>query len=87
MRPGTAATLLPNEVGSHHRKEVKARKHQRRGAGARGHSMPGPWPLPPGLFQDHEPITPLYWVNQLKWGFLFLELGSVLTALGPEIVR
>lgn len=65
----------------------KAKKTAEKGSRNSGHSMPVPWPLPPGLLQVHEPITPFYWVNQLKWDFMFLAVGSIITEPGPEIVR
>lgn len=64
----------------------KAKNTAEKGSGNPGHSMPVPWPLPAGFLQVYLTITPFYWVFYLKWNFMFLAVGSIITEPGPAIV-
>lgn len=84
MRPGHyLVTKLRVQLSQ---KGGKAQRIAEKGSGHLGHHILDPWPLPLGLFQVHKPTTPLYWVSQLEWDFLFLAVGYIVTDLGPEIV-
>lgn len=43
--------------------------------------------LPLDLFQLHELIAPLYWLNQLELDFLLSAAASIISDTGLEVVR